>query len=213
MLYLVGKSTKTFDVLGEELGNYVRARRDGHSQACLVAALTNWFSFPVIRDLELRILATNEALIPVSWLKKVACGTYTNKAGVETSRRTTISTVNGKEITNVVVHIPKTNEIGRWSKYVLIDGEIAWCYSLKLKPDGSLDYEMTTKQDARDHDPRYQQIIHGVENEVEKEMKKDKSHGEFGSCHQFWHLKKERLMKKGIKWRSPAELNPNTNFD
>ena len=44
-------------------------------------------------------------------------------------------------------------------------------------------------------------------------MKRAGDYGQFGSCHTFWHLKKEKLKVKGINWRSPSELNPNTCFD
>jgi hypothetical protein len=48
---------------------------------------------------------------------------------------------------------------------------------------------------------------------VHAEMKRKGSFGKFGSVHEFWGLKQEKLKAKGIKWRSPAELNPNTNYD
>lgn len=36
----------------------------------------------------------------------------------------------------------------------------------------------------------------------------------FGACHAIWHHQKRLLMEKyGIDWYSPAELNPDVNFD
>ena len=36
----------------------------------------------------------------------------------------------------------------------------------------------------------------------------------FGSCHQYWAIKKEILKKEyDIEWQSPSELNPEITFD
>lgn len=37
-------------------------------------------------------------------------------------------------------------------------------------------------------------------------------HG-LGSCHEVWQLKRDFLLRHGIRWRSPAELNPGVHFD
>jgi hypothetical protein len=34
-----------------------------------------------------------------------------------------------------------------------------------------------------------------------------------GVCHSYWARKKELLAKKGIEWKTPAEMNPNILFD
>ena len=109
-----------------------------------------------------------------------------------------------------------TNEAGtvsRWAAYTGTDGDITWRYYLSFKPDGSLDYVFDSKYDAKEVDPQFRATIEEIERLVTEEMKQDGSHGKFGSCHHFWRLKKEKLQERGILWRSPAELNPNTNFD
>jgi hypothetical protein len=146
-------------------------------------------------------------------VRKAESGTSTNKAGTVVSRTTSITTVNGKTVTNETVHIPKVDEVCRWVAYTVVDGEVAWRYFLMFKADGSLDYEHDSKCDAKDYEPQYQRTIKTVEDEVDAEMKKVGSYGKFGSVHTFWHLKKQKLKARGIEWRSPSELNPNTNYD
>lgn len=34
-----------------------------------------------------------------------------------------------------------------------------------------------------------------------------------GTCYKYWARKKELLRKKGIEWKTPAEMNPNIRFD
>ena len=212
-LYQVGKSEAVFTALTEDLRAYVTARQEGHSQACLITALTNRLSMSAVTDPDLRILATNVPLFAVSWARKTSSGTSTNKAGELVSQTTSITVVNGKEVTNVVSEIPKVDEVCRWVRFTIADGEIAWNYFMRFKANGEFKYLDTTKCDARDVDPRYNQIMEDVAKEVDAEMKREKSAGQFGSCHSFWYLKKLRLKAKGIDWRSPKELNPGTCYD
>lgn len=38
--------------------------------------------------------------------------------------------------------------------------------------------------------------------------------GKLGYCHRYWTLKKQILLRDySIRWRSPAELNPDVIFD
>ena len=84
---------------------------------------------------------------------------------------------------------------------------------VQFKADGSVDYVHDSRSDAKEVDPKYADVIDRVEAEVTAEMKKDGTHGQFGSCHSFWSRKKEKLKERGIVWRSPSELNPDTCFD
>ena len=34
-----------------------------------------------------------------------------------------------------------------------------------------------------------------------------------GSCHKLWRFKKDFLAKHGVKWKTPAEMNPDVRFD
>ena len=212
-LYQTGGSDKKFQTLSQRLRDYVRAREDGHTRGFLLAAITNAAPSSSVSDPDLKALLGSQPLLPASWLKKADSGTITNKAGQEASRTITTTTINGKEVTSETVHIPKVDEVCRWVSYTVADGEIGWWYLIKFKADGSVDDVQESRCDAKEYDPRYQKAIKQVEREVKAAMKKDGSYGQFGSCHTFWHLKKEKLKARGIDWRSPTELNPNTCFD
>jgi len=137
----------------------------------------------------------------------------TNKAGNVASRTTSIRVVDGRTVTNETTHIPQVDEVCRWASYTLVDGEVGWRYFVKFKADGSLDYIHDSRCDAKEYDAKYRKVIKAAEDEAHAEMKRNGSFGGFGSVHTFWHLKKEMLKAKGIEWRSPAELNPNTCYD
>jgi hypothetical protein len=66
-------------------------------------------------------------------------------------------------------------------------------------------------RDPIENDPKYKEIFTRVEMEVEQEL------GNFrpiGYCHLFWSMKKQILKEKyGIDWKTPAELNPTTEYD
>jgi hypothetical protein len=183
-LYQIGNSDRAFKKLSEQLSSYVRTREEGHTRAFVMAALTNRVQFSKVLDPDLRVLATNKPLLALSWLKKSGSGTMTNEG-----------------------------YISRWSSYTLTDGEISWLYVMYFKADGSLRFVDDSKFDAKENDPKYQRTIKEVEAEVDAVMKKNGSFGGFGSVHSFWGLKKQILKAKGIDWRSPAELNPNSNYD
>lgn len=212
-VYQLGNSERAFKVLSDQLRNYARAREEGHTRAFILAALTNRAAPSTIVDGDLRAIATNRALLPVSWLKKAESGTRTNKAGQVVSHKVSTTFVNGRTVTNETTHIPQVEEVCRWVSYTLVDGEIAWRYFVQFKADGALDYIHDSKYDAKEYDPKYQKMIKDVEDEVRGEMKRDGSFGRFGSVHTFWHLKKEKLRVRGVEWRSPSEVNPNTNYD
>jgi len=212
-LYQVGQSEAVFNALTEDLRAYVTARHEGHSQAYLITALTNRLSLSALTDPDLRILATNVPLLAVSWARKTDSGTSTNRAGELVSQTTTLTFVNGQQVTNVTSEIPKADEVCRWVSFTVTDGEIAWNYFMRFKASGAFKYLHSSKCDARDVDPRYKPIMAEVAKEVEAQMKREGSAGQLGSCHAFWDFKKAKLKAKGIDWRSPSELNPGTNYD
>ena len=211
-LYQLGNSEKAYNILSEQLRNYVRAREDGHTRAYVMAAITNRTEASMISDPGLRAIAEKQHLLPLSWLKLAESGTITNKAG-QTAGKISMTTVNGKTVTNETTHILEADEVCRWVKYTLVDGTIAWQYHVQFKSDGSLYYVMEIKCDAKDCDPKYKKLMTDVENEVRGEMKRDGTSGHFGSVHTFWDLKQNKLRARGIEWRSPRELNPNSIFD
>jgi len=65
------------------------------------------------------------------------------------------------------------------------------------------------KNDPVEMSKEYLDVIDEVEEEIEKNRK---CYG-MGSCHEYWALKERFLIEKGIKWKSPAILNPRVMFD
>jgi hypothetical protein len=212
-LYPLGRSDKALMVLSEHLRRYIRVREEGHTREFALAVFAHRVQASSISDPHLRVLATNQAPLPLSWVRRAESGTTTNKAGTIVSRTTSTAIVGGKTVTNETAHVPKVDEVCRWTSYTVVDGEVAWRFFMKFKADGSLDYVYDSRYDAKEYDPKCQKIIKTVEAEVHAEMKKDGSYGKVGSVHDFWHLKREKLKARGFQWRSPSELNLNTNYD
>ncbi len=104
-------------------------------------------------------------------------------------------------------------EGGRVVAFVVLDGELAWSYALSYRPDGQLKYSMSSRVDAVEFNPGYTNVIAKVDRMVEDKMKAEGTHGEFGSVHSFWKMKKEMLQERGIRWRTPSELNPTISYD
>ena len=93
------------------------------------------------------------------------------------------------------------------------DGEVAWNYFLEFKVDGTLRDIGVSKCDARDVDPKWEPTMAQIAQEAKAELQRRGFPGGLGWCHFFWDVKKAKLRAKGIVWRSPAELNPDTYFD
>ncbi len=208
-----GTYTRTFDILGKQLTEYARIRGEGHTRSYGLELLTNRTQVLDAVHPDLRLLATNQHPLLLSWLVKAKEGTTTNKAGTVVSFTIHTTYVNGQAVTNEIKHIPAVDEVCRWVEYRLVDGAIAWTYRMSFKADGVLDNVMVTKSDAKEYDPKYSKIIQEVENEVEAIMKKNGSYEKFGSVHGFWNLKRAKLKARGIKWLSPSQLNLNACFD
>ena len=212
-LFQLKEPDKAFTILKEKLYSYIQARSAGHTKEFLLSAITNHVPSIQIADADLRVLLTNRPFIPTSLAKKVDSGTQTNKARQIKSISTTTSFLNGKMQTTIVTNMPNTDEICRWVTYEVTDGEIAWSYTLQFKSNGGLDNIFESRQDAKEFNPKFQKVIREVEGEVKAEMKRNGTLGKFGSIHEFWSLKKDKLKAKGISWSSPAELNPGSSFD
>jgi len=102
----------------------------------------------------------------------------------------------------------------RWVRYAVIDKEIATVYSVSFDSSGKLEHcSWGSNVDPKELNPKYEAIFKDVEREVDAKMKADGSAGQFGSCHHYWGLKKNALKARGIDWRSPSELNPDTRYD
>jgi hypothetical protein len=209
----IGNSGKAFELLNPILRQYVEGREEGHTREYIISAITNQPVNPSVPDRDLRAIMSKRKLIAASWLKKTDAGAITNKAGEITSTQTTITIVNGKLQTNEIVNIPKTIEVCHWVQYTIVDGEIAWCYVVLHKADGSVNRVDQEKYDAKEFDPKFKETMEDVKDEVDVKMKHQGSYHQFGSVHQFWELKKQLLKERGIEWRSPQELNPNIRWD
>lgn len=212
-VYGFNKDDKSFNLFCEQLQRYANERENGHTRVYLLEALTNHIALLKMSDPGLQALAAKYKLLSLSRLKVSDSGFTTNKAGVLKSGIISIKVVNGKSITNEVRNIPRTDEVCKWVTYTLVDGGIAWCYQVVFNADGTVEYIRDSRIDAKEFDARFVKTIKAVESEVEREMKRKGTYGNFGSVHEFWYLKKEKLKARGIDWKSPAELNPHVNYD
>lgn len=72
------------------------------------------------------------------------------------------------------------------------------------------------KIDPIEKDPQHKAIFEKIDDEVEEYIKKEMPNAPrgMGYCHLFWDKKQELLKSKyKIKWRTPAEMNPEILFD
>jgi len=73
------------------------------------------------------------------------------------------------------------------------------------------------RHDIKERDPKLRSIINQADKEAEENLAKE--HGgklpEFlGICHSIWDEKKRILKEKyNIDWKTPAEINPDVQFD
>jgi hypothetical protein len=211
-LYQTGDSDWAFNIVSQQLRYYARDRAAGHSKDFCMATLTNRTDLSSISDPFDRAFLKEQPRLPANRVTKLGSTTYTNKAGEIVSQTTTTTIVDGKEETTHFTEKPKQDEVGQRVSYLLVDGAIAWVYVADFKPNGSIGNVITTRRDAKEFDPKYSQLIKDVQDQVSLDMKKQGLRG-FGSIHTFWGRVKEKLKNKGIDWHSPAELNPNANFD
>jgi hypothetical protein len=213
-LYVLGNEwTEGCARFADRLGGYVLSRMDGHTRTCLLTAVTNRQPVSSVSDRDLRIVLTNYPMLPPSWFRKVESGTTTNKAGRVASRSVTLTVVDGRQSLRTNAYIPKQDELCRWISYTLVDGDVGWGYTLRLWSDGSLDRIDASKFDAKEVDPKFEELIKSVDSEVEAEMKQSGTFGRLGSIHTYWRLKKEKLKARGVDWHSPSELNRGTIYD
>ena len=74
-----------------------------------------------------------------------------------------------------------------------------------------------TPKDHKEDPVEYTDEYLKIELELERLIRKQIGENEkerFGFCHLYWGTKKKILKEQfGIEWQSPAELNPDINFD
>lgn len=67
------------------------------------------------------------------------------------------------------------------------------------------------RHDPQEDDLSLRNIFKESNKETEERLKDFPR--QIGFCHKFWSEKKKILKKKGIDWKTPAEMNPNVYFD
>jgi len=70
---------------------------------------------------------------------------------------------------------------------------------------------MAIARDAVEMTGEYQEAMVEIQKILDQEFPADQI--VMGTCHRFWARKKELLARKGIRWKSPAEMNPDVRFD
>lgn len=93
--------------------------------------------------------------------------------------------------------------------WLLVQGRINE-KKLKVIFDKNLNQPRDILYDPVEMSDKYLSVIDEVE-EILEEQFEDKSGR--GLCHAMWALKKELLLARGVRWRSVAEMNPDTLFD
>jgi hypothetical protein len=212
-LYQISGGERTFSRMAEGLGTYATERMAGHTKDFVLSALKERSRHEPTGDPDLKLFLNARPLVLSSSVQKVASGTVTNKAGTIKSILETSRNVNGRVETVTVTNRVRSDEVCRWIQYRVVDGEIAWNYTTRFKSDGQVEDVSDTREDAKDYDPKFHDVISKVEKQVQADVKKAGLEGRLGSVHTYWRLKREKLKALGIDWRSPAELNPDTNFD
>jgi hypothetical protein len=174
-----------FNVSGK-IGDYIKSRFEGHTPEYTFASMKTKYKTQSVSDPNLKKLLKERPELPASWLKKTD---WKEESWQDAS-----------------------GDSYRSCSYMLVDGDIAWFYTLTYSANGTFKCLTEEKSDAKEYDPKYKAMINEVNRRVGEEMKRKGIKG-LGSCHTFWELKKEHLKDKGIDWKSPSELNPETMYD
>lgn len=100
-----------------------------------------------------------------------------------------------------------------YTSYVILDGDLAWSYVVSRRNDRTLVGCYSDWFDAKELLPKYRRSFEEVNAQVAREMKAQGDWDKFGSCHSYWRRKQELLRARGIEWRTPSDLHPNTSYD
>ena len=215
LIRLFGTSAdgEPFENLSEAIRIYVRARSEGHTKQFLLDGMAYRTNSLSITNPAIRAIIDLHPYIPVDRLHLSKSGAFAKKAGEEASHVTTITASNGVGVTNVNIYVPKVDEAWPWEAYTLVDGDVGWRYFVLFRSDGTLESVSYDKGDAKNYDPQYKDLMDEVDDLVNERMKEKGIYRQWGSVHTFWDLKKKELKRRGIRWRSPSELNPSTCYD
>lgn len=72
-------------------------------------------------------------------------------------------------------------------------------------------YKGKLRYDLVQRTPEWEKCIYEVEKECDERLKHQPR--AMGFCHAYWPVKRELLAKRGITWRTPAQMNPKVRFD
>lgn len=198
-LYLRDAGQRPFNVVRDRLLSYIAGRKEGHTKEFMTAALTNRSLLHLTQpDPDLACLLIARPLLPESWVKKYASGSTTNQV-----------TRTGNDLELKVV----TNIVSRWTAFSIVDGPVGWGFYLYFNPDDTFNHLEEVRCDAIEIDPKMAPLLKQIDAQVEARMRQDRTYGSYGALRIFWRLRKEQLRTRGITWRTPAELNPNTRYD
>jgi hypothetical protein len=107
---------------------------------------------------------------------------------------------------------PPDSPGGHTATVVVLDGELAWSYSVSYGNAGSILYVISNRIDAVEFSQEYKGVIGEVEGQIAARVANEKIHG-LGSCHEVWRIKQDLLKERGVIWRPPSVVNPDTCYD
>lgn len=108
-------------------------------------------------------------------------------------------------------------------QHVLLGSDYKWnqeAYKLRLITgphatekdiEAYIDETRMLKYDPVQLSQQWEDNIYEVEKELDNQFKNVDRY--MGFCHSYWPAKRKALAKRGIKWRTPQEMNPTTRFD
>jgi hypothetical protein len=213
-LYYFGDSDPTyttFSLMSRPLQSFAEAREAGHTRDFALGAITNRTDPSTVSDPDLRAILQERPTLPVDRLRRVASGSYTNKAGIKIGR--TRRTTNGPFYTTNLIEMTKVDEVGRRVLYVLVDGEVASEYEVRFNSHGIVDDVSESLCDGKEYDPKYSRTIRDAMHQATAELTTEGVPHRLGYVHVFWQRVKKMLKEKGIDWHSPAEMNPTRIYD
>ncbi len=203
-----GSVERPFQQLLKPIQWYVNDRARGHTPQYAFASITNRLHPPVVTNADYKVLLDEEYPgFVLGMVRKCEEGAYTNRVGTEAGWTGTTTFKNGRLVTNTFSRIRSKDQVVKWVRYVLIDGELAWCYQVTRDPGQPGPMFVQMRVDPKEYSPQYRDVILQVEAEVEAQQKKEGVfRGRVGNT--FNLLKQQKLRSLGIEWSTPGELAP-----
>lgn len=80
--------------------------------------------------------------------------------------------------------------------------------------DTPMGRDCSLRRDPIERDPKIRRLVREAEKEAETELAARGQPKIYGYCRSLWTVQKRILKEKyGIKWRTPAEMNPDVEID